>query len=288
MHDYTLTSAQGADSFNKIIAKAFGEPKNAKEFSKFAQVINYNGYRAIFEGRSEHRRGMILWMSHPSWPSMVWQTYDYYFEPTGSYFGSKKGSEPIHVQWNPLRDDVEVVNYHTQDWTGLVAKAQVIDETGKVQWENEVTFDIKDDETVACFPLVFPETLTDTYFIKLSLKKGDKVLSDNFYLAGKEEGNFQSLTKIPQVSLTRNVTFTKDGDNWIAKGTIKNETDTPAVFLRLKVTGNKSNDLILPIMYSDNYFSLMPGEEKAIEITFKDEDSRGEQPVLTIEGINAE
>lgn len=288
MHDYTLASAQGADSFNKIIAKAFGEPKDAKEFGKFAQFINYEGYRAIFEGRSEHRRGMILWMSHPSWPSMVWQTYDYYFEPTGAYYGSKKGSEPIHIQWNPLRDDIEVVNYHTQDWTGLVAKAQVIDETGKVQWEKELTFDIKDDETVACFPLEFPETLTASYFVKLTLNKGDKVLSDNFYLAGKEEGNYQSLTKIPQVKLTNNLTFTKDGDNWIGKGTIKNETSTPAVFLRLKVTGNKSNDLILPIVYSDNYFSLMPGEEKAVEITFKNEDTRGEQPVLSIEGINAE
>ena len=61
LHDYTLgggvgASAQAAESFNERIAKAFGKPKNAKEFADRAQWINYEGYRAIFEGRSEHRR----------------------------------------------------------------------------------------------------------------------------------------------------------------------------------------------------------------------------------------
>ena len=79
----------------------------------------------IFEGRSEHRRGMLLWMSHSAWPSMVWQTYDYYFDPNAAYFGCKKASEPLHIQWNPLRDDIEVVNYHAFDRTGLTATASL-------------------------------------------------------------------------------------------------------------------------------------------------------------------
>ena len=55
--------------------------------------------------------GLLLWMSHPAWPSLVWQTYDYDFEPTAAYFGSKKACEPLHIQWNPLSDSIEVVNY---------------------------------------------------------------------------------------------------------------------------------------------------------------------------------
>jgi len=65
----------------------------------------------MFEAQSRNRMGLLLWMSHPAWPSFVWQTYDYYFDPTAAYFGSRKGSEPLHIQWNPLNDDVEVVNY---------------------------------------------------------------------------------------------------------------------------------------------------------------------------------
>ncbi|MDR0348278.1 MAG: discoidin domain-containing protein [Tannerella sp.] len=291
LHDYTLgggkgASAQAAESFNKRIAKAFGKPKNAKEFADRAQWINYEGYRAIFEGRSEHRRGMLLWMSHSAWPSMVWQTYDYYFDPNGGYFGCKKASEPIHIQWNPLRDDIEVVNYHAHDRRGLVAKAQLINQDGKVQWEKELTIDILEDQTVACFPLEFPESLSPAYYIKLSLNEHDRLLSDNFYLRGKENGNYQSLNQLPEIKLTENTSVKKNGNEWHLKSILTNDTNTPALIIRLKITGNQSGNNILPVFYSDNYFSLMPGEEKEVDIRLSDSDTHGETPVLSISGFN--
>ena len=39
----------------------------------------------MFEAQSKHRMGLLIWMSHPCWPSFVWQTYDYYFEPTAAF-----------------------------------------------------------------------------------------------------------------------------------------------------------------------------------------------------------
>ena len=69
---------------------------------ELAQFTNYDGHRAMMEAQSKHRMGVLMWMSHPCWPSFVWQTYDYYLEPTAGYFGAKKGCEPLHVQWNSL------------------------------------------------------------------------------------------------------------------------------------------------------------------------------------------
>ena len=291
LHDYTLgggfgASAQAAESFNERIAKAFGKPKDAKEFADRAQWINYEGYRAIFEGRSEHRRGMLLWMSHPAWPSMVWQTYDYYFDPNGGYFGCKKASEPIHIQWNPLRDDIEVVNYHALNRKGLTANAKLINQDGKVQWEKEITIDILDDQTVACFPLEAPESLSQTYFIKLTLKENDKIISDNFYCRGKEPGNYQSLNQLPKVELTKNTSVEKVGNEWRLKTILKNETSTPALMIRLKIEGDKTRDMILPVFYSDNYFFLMPGEEKEVTIRLYNADIKGETPEVVISGFN--
>ena len=95
LHDYCLGlkgswSAQRCTTFNQILARGLMEPADAREFASTAQWVNYNGYRAIFEGRSMYRKGLLLWMSHPAWPSMVLQTYDYFFEPTGSFFGCKR------------------------------------------------------------------------------------------------------------------------------------------------------------------------------------------------------
>ncbi|MDR0844059.1 MAG: discoidin domain-containing protein [Tannerella sp.] len=291
LHDYTLggasgASAQAANSFNEIIEKAFGKPQNAKQFAEWAQWINYNGYRAIFEGRSEHRRGMLLWMSHPAWPSMVWQTYDYYFDPTGAYFGCKKASEPIHIQWNPIRDDVEVVNYHAFDRSGLTAQAQLINQDGTVQWEKEARLNIREDETVACFPLEFPESLSNTHFIKLVLSENGLVLSENFYWRGKEDGNYQSLLEVPAVKLNTNTVVKQSDSEWQLTTTLKNETDTPALMVRLKVVGNKTEERILPVFYSDNYIFLMPGEEKVVTMKLCDTDTRGEKPKVEVTGFN--
>ena len=160
-----MEGAQSCASFNAIIEKGFGKPNNAKEFADLAQWVNYDGYRGMFESRSLNRKGLLLWMTHPAWPSMVWQTYDYYFEPTAAYFGCKKASEPLHIQWNPVTDEIEVVNYSAGVRNGLTAKAQIINMDGSISWENEVSVDSKEDTTNKCMKLDFPASVSSAHFV---------------------------------------------------------------------------------------------------------------------------
>jgi hypothetical protein len=286
VHDYCLESAQRAASFNQMIEKGFGAPQNAKQFTELAQWINYNGYRGMFEGRSKFRQGLLLWMSHPCWPSMVWQTYDYYFDPTAAYFGCKKASEPIHIQWNPVYDTIEVVNYNAKNRTGLVAKAQLLNMDGSIQWEKETTIDCKEDMTVRCFKLDFPQTLSAVHFIKLTLKEGNKLISDNFYWRGLEDGNYQALNQLPKAELDKSTTVRKSGESWQITTRLKNTSNQPALMVRLKVIGTKTSERILPVFFSENYVSLMPGEEKTISMNLKNADTRGEKPAVEISGFN--
>lgn len=286
IHDYCLESAQRAASFNQMIEKGFGMPDNAKRFAEIAQWLNYNGYRGMFEGRSMNRQGLLLWMSHSAWPSMVWQTYDYYFDPTAAYFGCKKACEPLHIQWNPVYDTIEVVNLHAGDRRGLKAKAQLLNMDGTVFWEKETVVDCREDETVNCFKLEFPDRLTSVHFIRLSLKDGDRSVSDNFYWRGVEDGNYQALNKLPLVKLEDATIIKRSGDEWLITTTLINTTETPALMVRLKVVGKESGKRILPVFFSDNYVSLMPGEKKLITMKFSDSDTRGEKPVIELSGFN--
>jgi hypothetical protein len=286
LHDYCLESAQAAASFNQMIETGLGKSDNAKQFTEFAQWINYNGYRGMFEGRSLYRQGLLLWMSHPAWPSMVWQTYDYYLEPTAAYFGCKKASEPIHIQWNPVFDNIEVVNYNAKNRTGLTAKAQIINMDGTVQWEKEMKLNCKEDSTAICFKLEFPKSLSAVHFIKLTLKEGDKLISDNFYWRGLIDGNYQALRDLPVIKLQNNTKAEKSGNEWILTTTLTNNTKTPALMVRLMVAGKQNNQRILPVFYSDNYVSLLPGESKVITMRLKDEDTGGDEPVVDITGFN--
>jgi hypothetical protein len=286
LHDYCLESAQAAASFNQMIETGFGKSDNAKKFTELAQWVNYNGYRGMFEGRSLFRQGLLLWMSHPAWPSMVWQTYDYYLEPTAAYFGCKKACEPIHIQWNPVFDNIEVVNSYARNQIGLTAKAQLINMDGAVQWEKERTIDCKEDSTATCFKLEFPKSLSSVHFIKLTLKKGDKTLSENFYWRSLIDGNYQALRDLPEVKLQNSSRSEKTGKEWILTTTLNNTSKTPALMIRLKVVGKNSGNRILPVFYSDNYVSLMPGETKIISMKLKDEDTGGDDPTVDISGFN--
>ncbi|MDR0995963.1 MAG: discoidin domain-containing protein [Tannerella sp.] len=286
MHDYTLAGAQTAASFDEMIEKAFGKPKDAKQFTEWAQWINYDGYRGIFEGRSQYRRGMLLWMSHPAWPSMVWQTYDYYFDPTAAYFGCKKACEPLHIQWNRVWDNIEVVNYHAHDQKGLTAQAQLINPDGTVVWSKEAKVDVREDQTVTAFKLEFPDKLADVYFIRLKLLKDGKAVSTNFYWRGKEDGNYKALLQVPKAKVDCATAIQKKDGTYLMTATLKNTSKAPAMMLHLEVKGEKDGQRILPVFFSDNYIFLMPGEERTINMQFQEADTRGQQPVLSLEGFN--
>ena len=289
MHDYTLEGAQGATSFNEIIATGYGQPESAKEFADLAQWVNYDGHRSLFESRSKNRMGLLMWMSHSCWPSMVWQTYDYYFEPTAAYFAIKKASEPLHIQWNPATDEVEVVNYHAGLRPGLKARVQVLNMDATVAWEKEVTVDSREDTTEKCIKLEFPDGLSQVHFIKLTLEENGKAVSENFYHRSKVENNYQALKQLPKVSLRAQTQYDKGDDGeWKAEVTVENRSQTPALMVRLNIVGDKDSRQFLPIFYSDNYFALLPGETKVVRVHWKDVDTRGNAPLLKVSGYNVE
>lgn len=289
MHDYTLEGAQGATSFNEIIATGYGQPESAEEFANLAQWVNYDGHRSLFESRSKNRMGLLMWMSHSCWPSMVWQTYDYYFEPTAAYFAIKKASEPLHIQWNPATDEVEVVNYHAGLRPGLKASVQVLNMDATVAWEKEATVDSREDTTEKCIKLEFPDGLSQVHFIKLVLEENGKAVSENFYHRSKVENNYQALKQLPKVSLRAQTQYDKGDDGeWKAEVTVENRSQTPALMVRLNIVGDKDGKQFLPIFYSDNYFALLPGETKVVRVHWKDVDTRGNAPLLKVSGYNVE
>ena len=55
--------------------------------------------------------------------------------------------------------------------------------------------------------------------------------------------------------------------------------------IRLRVTDEEGERMLL-VFFSDNYFSLMPGEKKQIKMNLKNEDTRGENPQVEISGFN--
>ena len=276
-HDYTMEGAQRGASFNQLIADNFGEPTSAQEFCEWAQWINYEGYRAMYESGSKDRMGLLIWMSHPCWPSMVWQTYDYYLEPTAAYYGVKHACEPLHVQWNPVSNFVEVVNRSAGRQQGTV-KASIIDLNGNTVWEQVQGYVCDEDMTLDMMQVEVPQEIAGAYFLRLTLidDKG-QVRSMNDYVNSTVENDRTSLQDLRQAQVATAV----DGRTM----TLTNNGQVPAVMIRLNLKGD-DGEQILPVIYSDNYFHLMPGESRTINIEWKNEDTRGCKPIVEITGMN--
>ena len=276
-HDYTMEGAQRGASFNQMIAENFGEPTSAQEFCEWAQWINYEGYRAMYESGNKDAMGLLIWMSHPCWPSMVWQTYDYYLEPTAAYYGVKHACEPLHVQWNPVTNHVEVVNRSAGHQLGTT-KACIIDLNGKTVWEQTMDYICDEDMTLEMMQVKVPQEIAGSYFLRLTLtdEKGN-LRSMNDYVNTTVENDRRSLLDLRQAQVTTRV----NGKSI----TLINTGQVPAVMLRLNLKGS-DGEQILPVIYSDNYLHLMPGETRTIDIEWKAEDARGAKPIVEISGMN--
>ncbi len=45
---------------------------------------------------------------------------------------------------------------------------------------------------------------------------------------------------------------------------------------------------MLPVIFSDNYISFMPGEKRIVTMELQDADTRGEKPAVVYEGYPGE
>ena len=265
-HDFTRDGAQSVKTYTRLIENTWGKPVSAWEFSFLSQWLNYEGCRAIFESsNAAGRMGMLLWMTHSSWPSMVFCTYDYYFEQTGAFFGCKKGCEPLHIQYNPQTCEVEVVNLCCGDREGLTAQLDIYDGMGLLLGKREARVNVPDDATVSCFAADLPAG-ESAYLLRLRLLSDEGAsLSENFYMIPGDcvqGGSLKSLRPLPAAKLQKTVSISDAG----ITVTLRNEDTLPALLVRLVLKDRKGTE-ILPCSYSDNYFALMPGEEKKIEIS---------------------
>jgi len=286
LHDFNLQSAQRLTSFQRIVDQSYGGADNAKDWLTLAQFVDYDGYRAIFEAQGRNRMGVLLWMSHPAWPSFVWQTYDYYLEPNGGYFGSKKGSEPLHIQWNPTSDAVEVVNYSAGDQQGLTARAEILQLDGTLAWSKEAAVDVDEDAMVQPVKLELPEDLTPVFFVRLKLLRGTTVVSENFYWRGTKDRDYTALRTLPAISLDAHTTVERLENAYALTTELHNATSTPAIMVHVKPVRETSGDRILPALMDDNYVAVMPGETRRIHTEVAVEDTRGEPPRIVVEGFN--
>lgn len=262
-------------NYKKSVNERWGESKSLEEFCDKAQMINIEDMKGMYEAWNDKMwndaAGLIIWMSHPAYPSFVWQTYDYYYDPSGAYWGAKKGCEHTHIQWNSSNNSVKAVNTTGKPLEGLTATARVYGLDGKELPQYAATSRVSLPATgiAEAFTLNFREQPAGVHFIVLELRDAaGNLLSDNFYWRnGEKDLDYTAINSLPQGNVS--VTATPAGEG---KASIKlrNDGKTVAFANRLRLLDAETGERILPIIMSENYVTLLPGQERTIDVDYRD------------------
>ena len=284
VHDYQNPRSI---AYTERIAHRYGPPSGIDDYCRKAQMVNLESAKAMLEClQSRQGGGQLVWMTQSAWPALICQLYDYYFEQTGAYFGTKTACEALHILWDQYSNVVKVANNTIADRAGLRADAGIYDLNGHEVWHNATNLNVPATSARDCFSLTVPENLDRVYFVKLKLSDGASVLSENFYWNPVQGGDCTGLSALPELTLPVSAHIVAEGDTHKVTAKVSNLTSSIALAVRLKVVRNPSNERVLPAMYEDNYFSLLPGKSKTIAIRFLTSALAGETPKLVVEGWN--
>jgi len=295
--------------FTDGLNRRYGKAASLDDYERKAQAMTYDGQRAMFEayGRNKYTAtGVIQWMLNNAWPSTIWHLYDYYLVPAGGYFGTKKACELVHVQYSYDDNSVAVVNSTYESLKGLKVSAKIYNLDAKEKASREASLDLAPDSSSRAFELPKVDGLTKTYFLRLKLHDArGKLLSDNFYwLSTKpdvldwakkkdtvytpqaEFGDLTGLNDLPQVKLEVGASQYVEPGNGVTRVTLRNPNESLAFMVHLKITHGKKGGEVVPIFWEDNYFSLLPGEQREVTAKYDPSALEGKEPILTVDGFN--
>jgi exo-1,4-beta-D-glucosaminidase len=270
--------------------------------------MTYEGERAMFEayGREKYRAtGVIQWMLNDAWPSVIWHLYDYYLRPGGGFYGTRKACEPLHIQFSYDDRSVVVVNSRYESVAGLTARARILNLDLAEKFRDQKTIDAGPDSATRVMTLPEPEGLSSTYFVKLELERDGQVVSDNFYWLSTrpdrlnwpltqwyytpalDYADFQALETLPPVELQVEARHVEEGGRGLSVVTVTNPSSSLAFMVRLRVMKGAGGEEALPVLWDDNYFSLLPGETKEVRAEYAMTDLAGAAPYALVTGWNA-
>jgi exo-1,4-beta-D-glucosaminidase len=296
--------------FSDALNARFGPATSAEDYAAKSQLQSYEGIRAMYEAYSRNKytsTGVIQWMLNNAWPSMIWHLYDFYLRPGGGYFGAKKAMESLHPVYGYDDHSVWIVSSQYEDAKGLKLTTQVLNLDMTEKFSKETTLDAAADSTNKILTLPGIDGLSPTYFVVLRLQdsSGKMVGSNLYWLSTKPEtldweksnwyttptssyADYTAISQLPKIKLRVTDHTERKNEEAVTHVTLENPSKSLAFFVRLKVNKGKGGDEILPVVWQDNYISLLPGEKRELTGSYRTQELGTAQPAVEVSGWNVE
>lgn len=119
-----------------IMENAYGASSDLESWHAKADAFLYDQQRAQYESLDYHKytnkTGLVNWMLNSARPSMYWQLFDWYMNPTSSTYGVAKANEPVHIMYNLFDHDISVINNTFDAYDDMTATMKIYNLDGKL------------------------------------------------------------------------------------------------------------------------------------------------------------
>lgn len=310
----TSTARERMKVFNDALIARLGAPADAADYAFKAQVMAYESHRAMFEAQGRNKyfaTGHIQWMLNNAWPGTIWNLYDYYLRPAGSYFGAKKAMRPLHVQYSYDDQSIWVVNSTLKEFSNVTTSVTIWNLDGKIAYSaTSDPIEVPPDGNVESMSLVLPVAagsfdLDQVHFIDLrAFDPTGSEIDRNIYWVSTIPDAFDMVYReyeLPQVQVADmtalgdlppavlsipDFTIETVGDQLLIRQMLKNEGEAIAFFVEILLVDLDSGEPILPAIYNDNYVTVMPDEEIEITVSISADQASGRRMGTRISGWN--
>ena len=274
--------------------EAYGHPNEIIDFTKKAQLVNYNQYRALIEGATAHMwdwyTGIIIWKTQNPWTAMLGQMYDVYLDPNACMYGLSEGAKPLHIMFDPVKKTIIIANNTNHTYNKVKERLDIRHMNSATSiFANSLSIPPNSciTDTVAVNDFADPLNLNDEHFFCLSLFDSTGEIDQNIYWIPGADGTYSWLNNMLHPRITASARSTHPGEISV---TINNpdvsQMNELAFFMHVYLVDKKTKERILPVFSNNNYISVLPGRRQTVHISFSPQ--KGVDPVVCIEGWNVE
>ncbi|HXW16094.1 MAG TPA: glycoside hydrolase family 2 protein, partial [Terriglobia bacterium] len=81
--------------------------------------------------------------------------------------------------------------------------------------------------------------------------------------------DFTALAQLPKVKLKLTSRTERKGEQAVTRVAVENPSRSLAFFVRLRINRGPGGQEILPVIWEDNYITLLPGEKRELSATYR-------------------
>lgn len=296
------------DRYHEAMRERLGWPQNIEEYVRKAQLLNYEGTRAMFEAfvaRRYKATGVIQWMYNSAWPKLWWQLYDYFLLPTGAFYGVKKACQPVHLIYDHETKEIVASNLSPARVEKRKALVRLFDSRLQEKFRMEFPLNLGPDSLASLTKVELPDRNEPVYFLDLRvLGEKNELVDQNFYCLTPAPDilDFEKTTwyvtpvkKYADLKILNSLPEARINYRWKVEGKfpvrnltleLENVSNNLAFNVEIRVLKRLRQASIVPVFLDDNYLSLLPGEKRVIKGYFFDDDLEGDEPEVRINGWN--